>query len=235
MFDLDRFLGSDDLEAAQYRLLAAMQTVHAAYHQGAIYPYLGELIRLRRELDDVLESSEALKQQLPRRIEGVDWEEGAVRYEDAAPLPARVEELAAWALPRLADAIEEGRTIFEFVEREAELETVGLLPAYQGEGYLVYRDPETGAFRAVRYTASVLTGEHGRYRSLRTSALEQDGLDAATATAYKEALVEAYPDLPHPATFWVRTDLEFPVEATVLPVAKRMLLRFLTQGDVGIA
>ena len=39
---------------------------------------------------------------------------------------------------------------------------------------------------------------------------------------------EADPDLPNPATYRLDSDLVFPVEETMLPIAKRKLLRLVT-------
>jgi hypothetical protein len=49
--------------------------------------------------------------------------------------------------------------------------------------------------------------------------------------AVKLDLVTEHRDLPNPATYHFETDLEFPFTETLLPVAKRKLMRYLhSQG-----
>ncbi|MBK7032936.1 MAG: hypothetical protein IPH49_06685 [Ignavibacteria bacterium] len=43
----------------------------------------------------------------------------------------------------------------------------------------------------------------------------------------KLALVEQHQDMPNPATFLMDSDLDFPFDETILPVAKRKLMRRL--------
>jgi hypothetical protein len=160
----------------------------------------------------------------------VDWDAGAVVYErpelDGAPLAL---DLARWTLPRLDGVIEEGRTLFEFVDSHAALASVGLVPPYQSEGFLLLPDP-AGGWRAMRYAVSALAGDDGAYRALRTIPVSVTLPPLAPPSVWKAALSEACADLPSPATFLVETDVAFPLEETVLPVAKRKLLRMVARG-----
>jgi hypothetical protein len=52
--------------------------------------------------------------------------------------------------------------------------------------------------------------------------------------ALKLSLMEERRELPNPATYFFDSDLDFPYEATMLPVAKRKLMRYL-YADTGKA
>ena len=43
----------------------------------------------------------------------------------------------------------------------------------------------------------------------------------------KLTLMEHHKEMPNPATFLMDTDLDFPFDETILPVAKRKLMRHL--------
>ncbi|MDX1419941.1 MAG: hypothetical protein R3181_08240 [Rubricoccaceae bacterium] len=229
MLTLHHFAAASDEEAARYRILAGLQEARQAFVRSRVYPHLGELIRLRRALKAFLDGVDQLRDARPGRVTGIDWETGSlVRDPEDDDLPLLAEDLARWALPLLTDVLEEGRTLFEFVDEHAALAAVGLLPTYQQEGYLLVPDGTAGGqFLALRYAVSVLADESGRYRSLRTKTVAADVPPLAPPSAWKEALVAAFPDLPAPATFRLDTDVPFPVEETVLPVAKRKLLRLI--------
>jgi hypothetical protein len=46
----------------------------------------------------------------------------------------------------------------------------------------------------------------------------------------KTELIKNRSDLPNPAVYSIETDLSFPVEETLLPVAKRSLVKFISQA-----
>jgi len=89
--------------------------------------------------------------------------------------------------------------------------------------------PDETIVRVVRYAVSIFTRADERYRSLRT-ALVDEVAEGEPPHALKRFLVDRYPDLPNPATYRVASELHFPVEETMLPVAKRKLLHYLTLG-----
>ena len=229
MLTLQHFAAASDEEAAHYRVLAGLQEARHAFARTRVYPHLAELIRLRRALTAFLDGVDRFREARPGRVTGVDWEAGAlVRDPEDDEPPLLAEDLAPWALPLLTDVIEEGRTLFEFVDEHADLAAVGLLPSYQQEGYLLVPDGDAGGgFLALRYAVSVLTDESGRYRSLRTRIVEAEVPPLAPPSVWKEFLTAAFPDLPAPATFRLDSDVAFPVEETMLPVAKRKLLRLV--------
>lgn len=227
MLTLHHFAAASDEEAARYRILAGLQEAHRAFARSRVYPHLADLIRLRRALTAFLDGVDQFREARPGRVTGVDWETGTL-LRDAADEdpPLLAEGLARWVLPHLTDVLDEGKTLFEFVDEHAALAAVGLLPPYQQEGYLLVPDGHEG-FLTLRYAVSVLTDENGRYRSLRTTPVVADVAPLAPPSAWKEALAATFPDLPAPATFRLDTDVPFPVEETVLPVAKRKLLRLV--------
>jgi hypothetical protein len=226
----DLFVAARDAEAAEYRVLAGLQEARRAFTRTRVYPHLAELIALRRSLADLVDGAERLEDGLPTRVVGVDWDTGSVIQERSDLTGALLAlELARWTLPRLDAVIDEGRALFEFVDAHAELASVGLVPRYQAEGFLLLPEPE-GGWRAVRYAVSALAGDDGAYRALRTTPVSVTLPALAPPSAWKEALLASCADLTTPATYCVETDVSFPLEETVLPVAKRKLLRMVKVG-----
>lgn len=230
---IDLFAAASDAEAAQYRILAGLRDAQHAFSRNRVYPHLADLIRVRRGLRALLDGLDEYNELRPGRLSGIDWEAGTLLYdaEEEDP-PLLASDLAQWAMPLLTEAIEEGRTLFEFVDGRSGLEAVGLIPSYQAEGYLLVPQ-DGGGLGTLRYRVSVLADSHGRYRSLRTTPVPVALSPLAPPQAWKQALIDAHPDLPNPATYRLAADVQFPVEETMLPIAKRKLLRLVT--DHGLA
>lgn len=237
---LDLFAGAvDDVERTQYQVLAGLQKVRNAFSNNRIYPHLAHLINLYRSLETVLEQSEQFRTPWTGRMKGIDLENQTVQYEwpdlDRDQI-ASVEALIQWALPKIQEAIEEGKAIYEFVEDNLEVETVGIVPSYVQEGYLMVPNREQSKLHVLRYTLSIYREDDERYRTLKTvlcKTLPQQGADRSPSTIKME-LIEERRDLPNPATYFFQTDLAFPFEETLLPIVKRRFLRQLA-SETGTA
>lgn len=237
--NLDLFVrGASDLERAQYEILSGLQVVRRAFSQNEIYPHLSQLVHLFQSLRTILDQSDDIRKAKPGRIAGVDLEKRRVVY-DERPIDdehmAAVEELIHWALPHIEAAIEEGTTIFEFVEDHLKMEEVGVVPSYVQEGYLIVPDARKGMTHVLRYQMSIFSGPDDRYRTLRTSHVKSipHAQISPAPRVVKMELVSEHRDLPNPATFAFASSIGFPFEPTMLPVAKRKLMRHLSQpaGD----
>ncbi len=223
--DLALFTSAHDEESARYRVLHGLQEARRAFGENHVYPHLADLIHLHEAMQEVTGESEVLRGR--GQITGIDLNQGALRYEPTDEPAFLFETLIEWASPLIEDVIEEGRAIFDFVDEHTEVEAVGIVPSYQDEGYLLI--PDSGALRILRYAVSIFTRHDERFRSLRTAVIGQAPADAPPHDL-KQRLIAQHPDLPTPATYRLATDLDFPVEATILPVAKRKLLQYLAVG-----
>ncbi len=230
---LELFTGAvDDVEQTQYQILAGLQRAEAAFEKQRVYPHLGRLVTLHRGLMTVLERTEDFRSPETGQITGIDWDEASVTYEwpelEGTEMTV-VEDLIRWALPQIRSTIEEGREVYEHVEENTELETVGIVPSYLQEGYLMVPDRKSDVLHVLRYELSTIHEEGEKHRALRTvhcRTVEQAGVDVHPSSI-KLDLVEERRDLPNPATYFSNTDLQVPYKETLLPVVKRRLIRHL--------
>jgi len=232
---LDLFTDAiDDVERTQYKILGGLQRAQDAFEEQRVYPHLGRLVKLHGALVTVLTRTEDVRTPETGRISGINLDEGTVTYEwpefEGAEM-AVVEDLIRWALPHIRSTIEEGRAVYEHVEENLELETVGIMPSYLQEGYLMVPDRGADALHVLRYTLSIFTEEGETHRALRTThckTVEQGGVDV-DPSSIKLQLLEERRDLPAPATYFSNTQLNVPYEETLLPVVKRRLVRQLSR------
>lgn len=230
---LDDFTGAvDDVERTQYKILGGLQKATRAFDQQRVYPHLGHLVKLHGTLLSVLQRSEDFRTPTTGRIAGIDWDEEKVLYEwpelEGTEMTV-VQDLIRWALPHIRDAIEEGKAVYEHVEDNLKLETVGIMPSYIQEGYLMVPHRGEGALYVLRYTLSIIEGEDETHRALKTvhcKTVSQEIVDVDPSSV-KLKLLEERRDLPNPATYFSNTDLNVPYQETLLPVVKRRLVRRL--------
>ena len=233
---LEHFIGAGhDFERAQYQVMGRLHHVRQAFSRTIVYPYLADLVKLYGALQRIIDNLEGVRGKATGEIKAIDLETPQIIRQRPHLGPDQVdlvEELIRWALPHIQETIEEGRTIFEFVDESLSLEEVGIVPSYTEEGYVILPDRKERQLHVLRYTLSVFTRADERYRSLKTTYVKSlpRGHVSPSPRSIKLDLVHEQPDLPNPATFFIDTDLDFPYEETVLPVSKRKLMRHLARA-----
>ncbi len=233
--NLEMFTSVDaDEEAKQYRILAALQNSRKQFKSNRLYPELAELINLHTTLTELQEKLNGLRDEFPKEIKDLDLENKQVIYETLGLEEDQIKPLQSlieWAEPHIKEVIDEGVAIYEFVNERLEVETVGIVPGYLNEGYFFVPDNTIRELKLYLYEMSLFTSTQQQYRSLKTSYLksvETTFLEMEPGSV-KLKLMDQRSDLPNPATYAFKTDLEFPYEETIFPVAKRKLMQQLSK------
>lgn len=221
-----------DYEKRQYRILSALKRISEDFQHNKIYPHLSHLAELHHTLGDIRKRLNDLRSEFPKRIKKIDFVNQEIEHEivfvDGSDLQ-KVEELIEWALPYIKAKIEEGKTIYEFVNEKIFLEEVGIVPNYTDEGYFFVPDNEESKLLLFEYEVSIFQSAKDQYRSLKTQFLKALGQGQAlmSPNSIKLDLINEFKKLPNPATYSFQTDLDFPFNETVLPVVKRKLIKQL--------
>lgn len=226
----------DDNEKRQYIILGELKKISEQFQFYKIYPHLSRLIELRRILKDVTDRLSDLRSNFPKRISKVDWVNRTIEHEvifTSGTDISAVEDLIVWALPHIGKVIEEGVAIHEFVESELSVEQVGILPNYRDEGYLFVPDNQNKALNLFRFEVSIFQSADDQYRTLKTrflKHLEQDRTRLSPGYI-KLDLIREESELPNPATYAFETELDFPFDYTIFPIAKRRLMHILSSDS----
>lgn len=221
-----------DLEARQYQVLATLKSISEDFQQNRIYPHISHLIDIYRTLGDISNRLKDLRNKFPKRIKKIDFVNKEIEHEvvfvDGSDIK-QVEDFIEWALPYIKAKIEEGKTIYEFVNDEITLEEVGIIPNYTDEGYFFVPDNKDEKLLLFQYEISIFQSANDKYRSLKTDFLKALGQGRAllSPNAIKLDLIDRYKKLPNPATYSFQTTLDFPFNETIFPIVKRKLLRQL--------
>lgn len=227
--------GLIDYEYKKYVLLAYLKHVKSHFNHSELYPFMADLVFHYRNLVKVKESKQVMYDSFPQSLSKADFNKLQLTYSKIVhddEVMKQIEEIIFFAIPEIKSALEEGRELFEFVEEHIEMKPVGLSPLYDEEGYLFIHQDMTKDIAIYRYQMTFFEHAEEKFRSMSTTFVmnEMKGL-STTFENIKIALTRQFKELPNPATYLAVCKLKFPLEQTVLPVAKRMLVRKISTVD----
>lgn len=221
--------GLIDFEYKKYQLLAYLQSAEKEFKAVKLYPTLSDLIEHHRTLEELESGKTELKNLFPKSLNGIDLQQAQLHYEPKIQDGCVMEEIAqitAFALPKIQNQIAEGKVIYDFVEDQVEFEPVGLLPIYNREGYIFLTRERQSEVHAFRYKSNFiqLAGEKFRSVAFWLVGIFQRSI-VLTLEKLKLHLIQEIKELPNPATWRMHSPHQFPIEETLIPVGKRLLLQ----------
>lgn len=225
--------GLIDFEYKKYQLLAYLQETDQHFDAARLYPVLGELIEHHRLLNDLKKNKSELTSLFPKEISGIDLMEGKLQYqpkEKEGDLMKEIASITDFALPRFARQISKGKDIYNFVEEQLEFEPIGILPIYTSEGFLLFSKEKKSEIHAYRYHSNLIHVAGEKFRSIRlwlVGVFQKSIVN--TLEKIKLQLIKEVKELPNPATWRVHSTIDFPLEETLLPISKRLLLQHVSQ------
>lgn len=221
--------GLIDYEYKKYILLAYLKSISSKFNQSELYPFMSDLIFHYRNLIKVKESKKLMYDNFPETLTKADFNKLRLTYDKIVnddEVMQQIEEIIGFAIPKMKGMLEEGKELYEFVEEHIELEPVGVSPIYSDEGYLFINQDASSDVAIFRYQLTFFEHAEEKYRSMSTEFLMNEirGI-SKTYENIKVGLAKRFVELPNPATYLASSKLKFPLNETVLPVAKRMLVR----------
>ncbi len=220
-----------DFEYKKYVLLAYLQHVSESFEQVRLYPSFGELVQHYRNVVALREYKQQLFDSFPGKLSGADLNNFKLVYErlcEDDQLMKEIESIIAFSIPRFKAAIEDGKKIYEFIESNSSLFPVGIMPLHKAAGYLFLKSGERSETRVYEYQLSIIEAPDEKYRSIALQyRMSFEQTISNTYENIKQELVRFNRSLPNPATWVVETNLVVPIEDTLLPLAKRSLMRVL--------
>lgn len=221
-----------DFEYKKYVLLAYLQDVKHHFNQTKLYPQLAELVAHYRNLQQFNSAKNDLYNSFPERLTEVDLNKFKIAYTKAISNDELMDKLASivdFSLPQIKEHLQEGREIYEFIEKEIVFEPVGILPLYKNEGYMIVHDGYRRDMNVYEYHLSFFENDEERFRSINTTYVTSYKKSFVNSTEnIKIDLIRKFKKLPNPAIFSIKTELDYPLEETLLQIAKRMLVSFIS-------
>lgn len=224
-----------DFEYKKYQLLAYLQHINHHFSQTRLYPNLNDLVFHYNNLKKFKQDKCTLQDSFPVRLTHADTEAIRLTYERMVnddELMKEIEQIVHFALNKLTPLLQEGKEIYDFVESRLSIEAIGMLPLYPYSGYLLLQNGNETGVRVYRYQVTIFKGKDDEYRGVNTEYLTSYGNTFlySTPQSIRKDLIQNRRELPNPAVYQVCTDVNFPVDQTLLPLAKRTLMKAISSA-----
>ncbi len=233
---LDTFIAAaDDPELSQYRVLAALKVYSEMLRKNKLYPSFGELAELKNSINNLQKQKVILDELTKSEVNALDFDENGPVFEEDEDSEIKLNAVFAfieWAIPSINTLLDEGKAIFDFVDKNTHISELGILPLYNKEGYFLIDDSIRNEVNVFRFEMFLVGPDSDPLTTLKSKFLYKLYNDTDYRLApevIKLSLIERYPDLPNPPLYRIKNDSGFPFHETVLPVAKRKLMYMLAE------
>ena len=226
--------GRIDFELKKYTLLAYLQQVDKYFNENKLYPQLADIIFHYNNIVAFRENKKYLQEHFPKKLTGIQLEKLQLLYEQMIgddELMQELENIIHYSAGKIKSTIYNGTELYEFVEEKIDIVPIGLLPLDTQEGYFFLSSGNTKQTRVYQYRLSIFEKHDEKYRSIKTSFIDNRLRSiASTYEHIKSELIRHRRELPNPAVYSIETELSFPVDETLLPIAKRSLVKFISSA-----
>lgn len=226
--------GLIDFEYKKYVLLAYLKTVKNSFDRVELYPFLGDLVAHYRNLIAVRENQTLIRDAFPKELALEELTKFELSYKKIIEDDRIMLELVSiieFAIPQIKNSLQEGSNIYDRVEAQCEIAPIGVTPLYAREGYIFVTQPPEKETNVYRYQVSIFGQSHEQVRNLNTEFIER--IPTTISNTYeniKLELVKRYREMPNPATYLILSKMKFPFTETLMPVAKRLFVKYIASA-----
>lgn len=228
--------GYIDFELKKYTLLAYLQEISKYFTANKLYPQLADVIFHYNNIVAFRENKKYLQEQFPKKFTGIQMEKLQLLYEamiEDDDLMKELEDIINYSAEKLKRTITSGTEIYEFVENKISIQPVGLVPLDHQEGYFFLCEGKAKNTWVYQYRISLFEKHDEKYRTMKTEFVDVWHRNIVNSyNNIKAELIRNRADLSNPAVYALETDYSFPIEETLLPVAKRSLVRYISLNEL---
>jgi hypothetical protein len=226
--------GLIDFEYKKYHLLAYFKDVKDSFKRMELYPFLSDLVFHYRNLILLRENKTLIRESFPKELSPESLKNMVINYRriiDDDMVMQEIESIMEYALPQFKDSLEEGTFIYEYVESKCEISPVGLTSLYRDEGYLFVTQPPEKETHVYRYQVTFFNQSVEPLRGIHTEFLLIAERNLGnTYENLKLNLIKQFTGLPNPSVYLVASKVKFPYTQTLMPVAKRLLVKQISKA-----
>lgn len=224
--------GYIDFELKKYTLLAYLKEVDTCFKENKLYPLLADIIFHYNNIVALRENKKHLQEQFPKQLSGIQLQKLQLLYEkiiEDDEIMQELESIIQYSSQQMKSTIQNGAEIYEFVENKLNITPVGIVPLDIDEGYFFLSNGTSKRTRVYQYRLSFFESKDEKFRSIKTSYIDTRNCSiSSTFENLKLDLIKNNQQMHNPAVYSIETEFHFPVEETLLPVAKRSLVKYIT-------
>lgn len=226
-----------DAEYQKYVIMAYLQAVQRNFTDQKLCPDLPDLRTHYENSLSFRQRKGTLNEAFPKRVVRINPERQQLEYKAEVPedgFLAEIDTIMEFALPRFGQLLANGQQLWEDIAQSLTIEPVGLMPLRPDEGYLLLHragTPDRTQSETLIYQFSVTLFDDrqpgGRTVHLQFVETRRKTL-GTTFENMKLDLVRRNRHLPNPATFMLESKRNYPVQETLLPIARQLIVRAAT-------
>ncbi|GAB3995415.1 hypothetical protein GCM10028807_35490 [Spirosoma daeguense] len=218
-----------DAEYQKYVVMAYLQAVQKNFTEHKLCPDLPEL---RDHYDAGIRFSRGkgtLNAAFPKRIKRISGQPPQIEYTsevNEASFMAEIDAIIGFALPRFQKMLTEGQQRWSDIAQSLKLAPIGVMPLRPQEGYLLLHVTNQSETQIYQFRITLYSEQEpgGRMVQLQFVEAVRKGL-ANTFENIKLDLIRRYRHLPNPATYMLESNHTYPVQETLLPIARQLLVQ----------
>lgn len=221
-----------DFEYKKYELLAYLQGIKQEFKDEKLYPALSDLIAHYNNLVTIKNNKQQLNESFKRILSKIDVEKLKLIYESGEKDSAminEIENIINFSIPQLENYLKEGKEIYNNIEGNMQIESIGLTPLNTDEGYMFICDGKQKDTHVYQYKITFFEHANESFRGIHTSYITSFAYSYInTYENIKLQLIKYIPQLPTPAVFAISSDKQYPLDESFIPIAKRTLVRYIS-------
>jgi hypothetical protein len=161
----------------------------------------------------------------------MDLENFRIEFEKLIADDEYMEEVAAiidFAIPCMNRHLSEGKEIYQEVEDDLNIFPVGIVPLNPEAGYMMLAKALSKETCVYSYAITIFENANEKFRGIKTQFIGNYSRSFSnTFEEIKFQLIKEFRHIPNPGAYVVESKSEYPLNETLLPVAKRSLVRYI--------
>ena len=216
-----------DFELKKYKLLDYLTFVKEQFDEKKLYPHLADLINHLSNLESLREKKLMIRNNFPKKLSHIDILQFNMEYKALVEQSDHMEELDKvldYAIPQINKHIQMGAELYDKVESQMKMLSVGLIATYDKMGYFIIDSTKLDLYK---YEVGELVLDEA-HRAVKVEYIKN--YEKMMENTYERIRLEILKDInnildnPNPPMYIFKTSSTFPVDETILPIAKRMIL-----------
>jgi len=223
---------NSDWEMNQYTILSMVKEWGANFRKNKLYPHLNESIELDNKLKDILQENLESKWWLEKELRPRIVNSKYVVYDKAQQITSQLNLILSfveWALKLNRSIKDEGLILKEFVEENIHVKPMTNEKNFRGKGYFSLVNQNKQVLNIYQYDMDwgweenepIHTLNILNVRSIPLSIIDKD------VPELMQEFVDFSQPLYKPMVYMFSTDLDFPYDETIYPVAEEKLLKII--------